>query len=72
MTIGECLAGALYWKSFVDLAKEIGFSGPYLVTSRNMSCGNEELAKVLGTYIYIYIYIMHMIRFNKGLLDHIL
>ena len=46
---GECLAGALYWKSFVDIAKEIGFSGPYLVTSRNMSCGNEELQKVLGT-----------------------
>ncbi len=32
----------------MDLAKEIGFSGPYLVTSRNMSCGNEELQKVLG------------------------
>ena len=48
MTVGECLAGALYWKSFVETAKEIGFSGPYLVTSRNMTCGNEELQKVLG------------------------
>ena len=47
---GECLAGALYWKSFVDLSKEIGFSGPYLVTSRNMACGNEELQKVLGMF----------------------
>ncbi|XP_028391152.1 arsenite methyltransferase-like [Dendronephthya gigantea] len=45
---GECLAGALYWKSFVDLAKEIGFSGPYLVTSRDLAVGNEELSKVLG------------------------
>jgi hypothetical protein len=48
MTIGEGLAGALYWKSFVDIAKEIGFSGPYLITSRNMSCDNEEFAKILG------------------------
>ena len=45
---GECLAGALYWKSFVDLTKEIGFSGPYLVTSRTMTCANEELGKILG------------------------
>lgn len=45
---GECLAGALYWKSFADLTKEIGFTGPYLVSSRNMTCGNAELEKVLG------------------------
>ncbi len=48
MTIGEGLAGALHWKSFVDLTKEIGFSGPHLVSSRNMSIGNEEVEKLLG------------------------
>ncbi|XP_046851182.1 arsenite methyltransferase-like isoform X1 [Xenia sp. Carnegie-2017] len=45
---GEGLAGAMYWKSFVELTKEIGFSGPYLVTSRPMTCGNEGLEKLLG------------------------
>ena len=46
--IGECVAGALYWKLFGEITKEIGFYGPYLVTSRELSCDNEELAKVLG------------------------
>ena len=50
---GEGFAGALHWKSFVDLCTEIGFSGPHLVSSRSMSCDNEELAKLLGDAKYV-------------------
>lgn len=33
---GECVSGALHWKELVELCKEVGFSGPYLVTARTM------------------------------------
>lgn len=45
---GEGLAGAQFWKSFTDLSKEIGFSGPYLLTSRSIVSGNDKLTKFLG------------------------
>ena len=34
MFIGEGVAGALHWKELVELCKEVGFLGPYLVTAR--------------------------------------
>ncbi|XP_028391153.1 arsenite methyltransferase-like [Dendronephthya gigantea] len=50
---GEGFGGALYWKAFVDMAKEVGFSGPYLVTSRYLACENQELAKLLGDLKFV-------------------
>lgn len=32
--VGECVSGALHWKELVELSKEVGFHGPYLVTAR--------------------------------------
>lgn len=31
---GEGVGGALHWKELIKLCKEVGFSGPYLVTAR--------------------------------------
>ena len=31
--VGECVSGALHWKELVELSKEVGFYGPYLVTA---------------------------------------
>jgi len=45
---GECISGALYWKALVDMAAEIGFSRPCLVSSYMMTIGNAELEKVVG------------------------
>ena len=45
---GECIAGALHWKLFEDLAKEIGLSGLSLVNSLILHCGKEKLERVLG------------------------
>ena len=45
---GEGYAGALHWESFVQLVRDIGFTGPFLVDSRNMVCKKDELQKLLG------------------------
>lgn len=45
---GEGVAGALHWKELVELCKEVGFSGPYLVTARAFEV-EPELRKPLGT-----------------------
>jgi arsenite methyltransferase len=45
---GECLAGALYWHDFLDLAKKSGFLDPRLVYDRPMKIVNEELEKLLS------------------------
>lgn len=34
MLWGEGVGGALHWKELIKLCKEVGFSGPYLVTAR--------------------------------------
>ncbi|KAM7444918.1 Arsenite methyltransferase [Porites harrisoni] len=44
---GEGFAGALHWKELIELCKEVGFSGPYLVTSRPIEA-EPELKKSLG------------------------
>jgi len=46
--VGECVSGALHWKELVELCKEVGFSGPYLVTARIFEV-EPELRKPLGT-----------------------
>uniref|UniRef100_UPI0037E8F3D7 arsenite methyltransferase isoform X2 n=1 Tax=Semicossyphus pulcher TaxID=241346 RepID=UPI0037E8F3D7 len=50
---GECLGGALWWKDLLELAEEVGFSPPRLVTASIISVGNKELQGVLGDYKFV-------------------
>ncbi|WP_461481708.1 methyltransferase domain-containing protein [Porticoccus sp.] len=45
---GECLAGALYWNDFLQLAKRAGFADPRLVDDRPLAVGSEEIRAKLG------------------------
>lgn len=46
---GECLAGALYWGDFEQLAKQAGFADPRLVSDRPLAITDPEIAgKVAG------------------------
>ncbi|CAH1778283.1 unnamed protein product [Owenia fusiformis] len=45
---GECIAGALYWKDFVDISKKVGFSRPRLVEAGIIEVTKPELKEVLG------------------------
>ena len=50
---GECLAGALYWGDFRDLAKASGFADPRLVKDRPLAITDEAVAaKVAGTAFF--------------------
>ncbi|KAL9983969.1 hypothetical protein ACROYT_G006218 [Oculina patagonica] len=44
---GEGVSGALVWKELVELSKEVGFHGPYLVTARPFEV-EPQLRKPLG------------------------
>lgn len=45
---GECLSGALYWRDFLDLAREAGFIDPRLVSFRPVEIRSPELEAKLG------------------------
>lgn len=45
---GECLAGALYWNDFLNLAKQSGFADPRLVESRRLTIENPDIEARLG------------------------
>lgn len=45
---GECLAGALYWNDFLNLAKAAGFADPRLVEDRPITVTNAEARARLG------------------------
>ncbi|MCS3902571.1 SAM-dependent methyltransferase [Methylohalomonas lacus] len=45
---GECLAGALYWNDFLNLAKTTGFADPRLVEDRPLSIDNDAIAARLA------------------------
>lgn len=45
---GECLAGALYWHDFLDLAKAAGFGDPRLVEDRPITINNGQIAARLA------------------------
>ena len=45
---GECLAGALYWNDFENLAKTAGFGDPRVVEQRPLGIQNPEIQKKLG------------------------
>ena len=47
---GECLAGALYWNDFQNLAKQAGFKDPRIVESRELEMDNPEIADKLKGY----------------------
>lgn len=48
VVLGECLAGALYWRDLYSIAEEVGFSPPCLVTTSPITIGNKELEGILG------------------------
>ncbi|XP_048194297.1 arsenite methyltransferase isoform X4 [Perognathus longimembris pacificus] len=45
---GECLGGALYWKSLAILAQKLGFCSPRLVTANFITIQNKELESIVG------------------------
>jgi len=45
---GECLAGALYWNDFLNLAKRAGFADPRLVEDRPLQVDSAALKNKLG------------------------
>lgn len=45
---GECLAGALYWNDFENLAKRVGFNDPRVVEQRPLGIQNKEIERKLG------------------------
>uniref|UniRef100_A0A1A7YV31 Arsenite methyltransferase n=1 Tax=Iconisemion striatum TaxID=60296 RepID=A0A1A7YV31_9TELE len=46
---GECLGGALWWKDLLQLADDVGFSTPRLLTASVVTVGNKELQDILGS-----------------------
>ncbi len=47
---GECLAGALYWNDFENLAKSVGFKDPRVVDCKPIEVNNELLQNKLEGY----------------------
>ncbi len=45
---GECLAGALYWNDFLQLARETGFTDARLVDDRPVTVSDARLAEKVG------------------------
>lgn len=45
---GECLAGALYWNDFLQIAKQAGFHDPRLASDRPIAVADSQLKKRLG------------------------
>jgi SAM-dependent methyltransferase len=45
---GECLAGALYWNDFINLAKAAGFLDPRLVADRPLAVSDDGVAAKLA------------------------
>jgi len=46
--VGECLAGALYWNDFINLARSCGFADPRLVGDRPVTVEDATLAARTG------------------------
>ena len=61
---GECIAGAMYWVDFVNLAKECGFGTPRLVTASTMTIDNKALEEAVGTFVILYLIFLFR---NKGI-----
>ncbi|KAM3864567.1 arsenite methyltransferase [Diretmus argenteus] len=50
---GECIGGALWWEDLLQLAEEVGFSPPRLVTASVITVGNKELQDILGDFKFV-------------------
>ncbi|XP_012672620.2 arsenite methyltransferase [Clupea harengus] len=50
---GECLGGALWWEDLIQLAHDVGFSTPRLVTASVITVENPELEKLLDGYKFV-------------------
>ncbi|KFV02159.1 Arsenite methyltransferase, partial [Tauraco erythrolophus] len=48
LMLGECLAGALYWRDLYSIAEEVGFSSPCLVTASPITIGDKELEGIVA------------------------
>ncbi|MEN6542223.1 methyltransferase domain-containing protein [Parvibaculum sp.] len=46
--LGECLAGALYWNDFLNLARATGFTDPRLVADRPLAVNDANMRATLG------------------------
>ncbi|XP_048837348.1 arsenite methyltransferase [Brienomyrus brachyistius] len=49
---GEGMGGSLYWRDFISLAQEIGFSTPYLVSASHIIIHDSELLRKAGDISY--------------------
>lgn len=45
---GECISGALHWSKLHEIAKEAGFTRPYLVTCSPINIERDDFKKILG------------------------
>ncbi|XP_015239796.1 PREDICTED: arsenite methyltransferase [Cyprinodon variegatus] len=50
---GECLGGALWWKDLLQLAEQVGFSQPRLVTASIPTIDDKELQDLLGDFKFV-------------------
>ncbi|KAM9857073.1 arsenite methyltransferase isoform 2-T2 [Aulostomus maculatus] len=50
---GECLGGALWWKDLLQVAEEVGFSPPRLVSANIISVASKELEDILGDFKFV-------------------
>ncbi|MFZ2469121.1 MAG: methyltransferase domain-containing protein, partial [Parvibaculum sedimenti] len=46
--LGECLAGALYWNDFLNLARSTGFADPRLIADRPLAVNDAKMRARLG------------------------
>lgn len=50
---GECIGGALWWEDLLQLAEEVGFSPPRLVTASEITVDNKDLQDILGDFKFV-------------------
>ncbi|KAG7282499.1 hypothetical protein CRUP_020214, partial [Coryphaenoides rupestris] len=50
---GECLSGALWWEELLQMAEEVGFSPPRLVTATAITVHNKEMQNILGDFKFL-------------------
>ncbi|XP_057700660.1 arsenite methyltransferase-like [Corythoichthys intestinalis] len=50
---GECIGGALWYKDLLQLAEQVGFSPPRLVTASIVTVDNKELQAILGDFKFV-------------------
>ena len=50
---GECISGAYQWSQLVEIAMEIGFAPPVLVTSTLYRWDDQKLVDLIGKFLWI-------------------